>query len=64
MVLTSRGDIQQLGTRSRDLDSLDAHDRDNEEGFVKKSEWLRDELEDMGNTDRYEKLQPTRTEVD
>ena len=31
---------------------------------MKKSEGLRDELEDMGNTDWYEKLQPTRPEVD
>ena len=46
------------------IDALDARDRDNEEEFVKKSEELRDELEDMGNTDRYEKPQPTRPEVD
>ena len=64
MLLPSGGDIQQLGTRSRDLDALDACDRENEEDFVKKSEDLRDKLEEIWNSDRYEKLQPTRPEVD
>ena len=47
VVLPSRGDIQQLGTRSRDLDALDACDRENEEDFVKKSKDLRDKLEEI-----------------
>ena len=64
VVLPSRGDRQQLGKRSRGLDALDARDRENEDEFVNKYEDLRDELEDMGNTDRYEKLQPTPPEVD
>ena len=64
VVLPSRDDRQQLGKRSRDIDALDARDKENEEEFVKKSEELCDELEEMGNTDRHEKLQPTQLEVD
>ena len=60
MVLPFRGYRQQLGTRSRDIDALDARERDNKDDFLKKYEELRDELEEMGNTDWYKKLQPTR----
>ena len=43
VVLPSRGDRQQLGTRSIDIVALDARKRENEEEFVKKYKALHDE---------------------
>jgi len=57
--------MQQLGTRTLDVDDLDKRKEDEIEEFEQGGRELREEMEDDGLVDRYEKLQDeTRLKVD
>ena len=61
--LPPRGERTQLGTRSKDLDVLD-HEREAKKDDLKiTSADLREAMEMDGQTDRYEKIQPDRPEL-
>jgi hypothetical protein len=62
--LPSRGKRQQLGTETADVARLDKRRADQEKSFRREGKKLRDNLEKMGNADRYEKMQPSRPKVD
>ena len=63
--LPSRKNMQQLGTRTLDVDDLDLRKDEEMEQFERGGRELREEMEDDGLTDRYEKLQDrTRPKVD
>jgi len=60
-----RKNMQQLGTRTLDVDDLDLRKYEEMEQFEQGGRELREEMEDDGLTDRYEKLQDkTRPKVD
>ena len=59
MQLPSRKFTPQLGTRSSDLQYLDDRYNDMKRDAIEAAEKMRDQLEDDGEVDRYEKLQPT-----
>ena len=59
----SRGEQTKLGTRSKDLDVID-NEREATKGDLKITpKDLRETMEMDGQTDRYEKIQPDRPEV-
>ena len=60
-----RKNMQQLGTRTLDVDDLDLRKYEEMEQFEQGGRELREEMEDDGLIDRYEKLQDkTRPKVD
>jgi hypothetical protein len=63
--LPSRKNMQQLGTRTLDIDDLDKMKDEEMENFEEGGRELREEMEEDGLIDRYEKLQDkTRPTVD
>lgn len=62
--LPSRGNRRQLGTKSKDLEKLDAKRKEKEVTFVELAHISREDQEMNGETDRYEKLQPMKPPVD
>jgi hypothetical protein len=65
MDLPSRKETKQLGTRTVDVEELDSRYEAEKGETIAKAVQMRDEQEDKGELDRYEKLQPrTRPEVD
>ena len=65
MDLPSRKETKQLGTRTVDVEELDSRYEAEKGETIAKAVQMRDEQEDKGELDRYEKLQPrTMPEVD
>ena len=62
--LPSRRHTCQLGTVTADVGNLDTCYEVEKESIIVEAVKMRDELEAQGETDRYEKLQPSRPEVD
>ena len=62
--LPSRRDTKQLGTMTVDVEDLDSRYEVEKGETIAKAIKMRDDQEDTGESDRYEKLQPrTRPEV-
>ena len=64
MELPSRKDTPQLGTKTADIEKLEGCYEAEKAIAIGAAEKLRDQLETEGMIDRYEKLQPSRPEVD
>ena len=64
VVLPSRVDRGKLGTLSADYKHLKKHDDAEKEMVVEGGTKMREDLEDDGRADRYEKMQPRRPNVD
>ena len=64
MTLPSRKITKQLGTKTSDIDELDRRYEQEKEGLISEAIKMRDDLEGQGISDRYERMQPPRPEVD
>lgn len=64
IVLPSRGEKHQLGTKTEDVDLLDQRRENEKELFVKGATELREKMEMDGDVDRYEKKQPPQPAID
>ena len=60
----SKIDTDEDGNEGPDVDLLDKRRQNEKQTIIKGGEKLRDEFEDNGQVDRYEKMQPPRLEVD
>lgn len=60
----SRRHTCKLGTQTADVDDLDTRYEAEKESIIAEAVKMRDDLETQGKTDRYEKLQPPRPDVD
>jgi hypothetical protein len=64
MSLPSRKITKQLGTKTSDVDELDKRYEQEKESLISEAVKMRDDLEGQGISDRYERMQPPRPEVD
>ncbi len=64
MELPSRKETPQLGTKTADVENLEGRYEAEKVSAIEAAEKLREQLETEGAIDRYEKLQPSRPEVD
>ena len=64
MELPSRKETPQLGTKTADVENLEGRYEAEKVSAIEAAEKLREQLETEGEIDRYEKLQPSRPEVD
>ena len=64
MELPSRKDTPQLGTKTADVENLEGCYEAEKVSAIEAAEKLREQLETEGMIDTYEKLQPSRPEVD
>ena len=64
MNLPSRKNLPQLGGKTADVDALEMQYEIQKDKAVEEAIKLREELEEQGMTDRHEKLQPPRPDVD
>jgi len=64
MTLPSRKITKQLGTKTSDIDELDNRDEEEKKSLIDEAMKMRDDLENQVVTDRYERMQPPRPEVD
>ena len=60
----SRKDRYNLGTRTADIGDLDKRRESEKQSVIDGGEKLREEMEEEGEVDRYEKMQPPRPKVD
>ena len=64
MELPFRKDTPKLGTKTADVENLEGRYEAERTSAIEAAEKLREQLETDGAIDRYEKLQPSRPEVD
>jgi hypothetical protein len=64
MTLPSRKITKQLGTKTSDIDELDKRYEEEKESLMSEAMKMRDDFEGQGISDRYERMQPPRPEVD
>jgi hypothetical protein len=64
MTLPSRKITKQLGTQNSDIDELDKQYEEERESLISEAMKMRDDLEGQGISDRYERMQPPRPELD
>ncbi len=64
MTLPSHKITNHLGTKTSDIDELDKQYKQEKESLISEAMKMRDDLEGHGISDRYERMQPPRPEVD
>ena len=64
MTLPSRKITKQLGTKTSDIDELEKRYEEKKESLISEAMKMRDDLEGQWISDRYERMQPPRPEVD
>ena len=64
MSLPSQKKTKQLGTKTSDIEDLDKRFEDEKNSSINQAMKMRDNMEEQGLTDRYERMQPIRPEVD
>ena len=63
MSLSSRKKTKKLGTKTSDIEDLDKRFEDEKNNLINEAMKMRDNMEEQGLTDRYERMQPIRLEV-